>query len=565
MTRAVWLLILAAAVVLRALALGHEGLWCDEAYTALIVQQPLPDMLAQLFSRDDAPPLFYLAVKLVTAVTGYSEASVRLVSVGAGITTVAIFLIATARPAGFQAQTGRWAAAFAAVATTGVFHARQARSYSLLLLLSTGVFLSARSLLRGGRGSGWLAVSAVLVVLTHHVAIILVLSSLALWFLGGPKRPSLGKWIVLHSPALLVWAVSWMLAPEQLSMHGTFNEWIEHFWETHPLAAAPLYSTGLFLPFGLPSGVSSVGFATAGEISVLWTVVSLAFGLSCLLAALRPRRGNLTEGESELRDGTRVDVGFYALPLIALALISLFVSNVYVLGRTDLVAYPAFVMLLGHGLSRFPNRVAFGMLVVWSIFSIASLAPGYGWGSPQLTKGNDRRLAASIVEAGLENGDWVVHTFLTAPSIEYYLSRNPSREGRSHRSAWFPPEAGYNIASDRMVPPDSAAAYFRAALDLRDRIEAEIPPTGDVWIIGLLPQTEDRLRETIRLSGVASVEQVAYPVSLLIYALAGRSPVPAEFIYRQDWVSGERIVLRIPRDIWIPREDVDEPQVEVRS
>jgi len=49
--------VLLVAAGLRFFALGHEGVWCDEAYTAEIVSRPWGEMLRSLIGEDDEPPL----------------------------------------------------------------------------------------------------------------------------------------------------------------------------------------------------------------------------------------------------------------------------------------------------------------------------------------------------------------------------------------------------------------------------------------------------------------------------------------------------------------------------
>jgi hypothetical protein len=53
---------------------------------------------------------------------------------------------------------------------------------------------------------------------------------------------------------------------------------------------------------------------------------------------------------------------------------------------------------------------------------------------------------------------------------------------------------------------------------------------------------------------------VAYPANVLLSALAGLRDVPVELEYRQDWVSGERLLLRVDRDSWVPVDSI--PRVE---
>ena len=74
------LLLLVTAAV-RLFRLGLDCLWCDEAYTAWMIQKPLGEMLTTLIQTDDAPPFYYIAQKSVTSLTGKSEFGLRFLSV----------------------------------------------------------------------------------------------------------------------------------------------------------------------------------------------------------------------------------------------------------------------------------------------------------------------------------------------------------------------------------------------------------------------------------------------------------------------------------------------------
>ena len=149
---------------------------------------------------------------------------------------------------------------------------------------------------------------------------------------------------------------------------------------------------------------------------------------------------------------------------------------------------------------------------------------------------------------------------MTSPSIEYYLERADV----PHQTAWFPLVAAENTASDYPTPADSISSYVSQARRLRETIEAQLPETGDVWIFGLVaPTTEDdwgRVRE----AGVIDVGQLGYPVSVFLYQLVGMRSVPVAYAYRQDWVAGDRVVLRVPKQIWTPVDEIPDVRFEVR-
>lgn len=548
--------VLAAAALLRLAALGLEGLWCDEAYTAQIIRMPLAEMVSSLASTDDAPPLFYLLEKLIQMIAGSSETALRLLPAVAGIAAVLLLLL---RSRSEGRWSDFWAAAFLATGAYGIFYARQARSYGLLILLALVVILSARSLLLSGskRSGAILAASGILLCLTHHVGAILVATSLLLWPLRRARDLSRARWLFWHLLPLAVWAAWWIVSSSQLDTHAQLNVWMGEFWKTRSLLLAPLLSLGAFVPGALPASQRAVALPSLVETSPLWPILSALLAVTCLLLALLPMRGRQAARDpSQARMAARgrwqaraLDTAFLGIPLCALTLASLILTPIYVVGRTDVIAYPACALLIGRGLARLPRWAAVGTVILWAIISLASLAPTYGLGDPDRGKGADRRLAEFIADRGMTREDWLVHTFLTAPSVEYYLERSRA----AHRTAWFPEEAGINPAGVFPTPPDSLQAYLGQAQRLRNRMEAAIPNDGAVWILGLMaPLASPDRQRAITGAWEVSAEQVGYPTNLLVYSLVGTNAIAPLLLYRQDWIGGERVMLRIPRNTWVP-------------
>ncbi|MFC1572996.1 hypothetical protein ACFL6M_05295 [Candidatus Eisenbacteria bacterium] len=548
--RLLWLMltVLLAAAAMRFYALGRESLWCDEAYTAFTIRLPLGEMITQLVHTDDAPPLFYLLQKLSTALAGDSESGLRIGPAVMGFLAVVILL---GRALHRGSGACGWSAAFLAVATYGVFHARQARSYVLLILLGLVFILCAKDMLFGKRRAGpLLAVGGILLWMTHHVAVVLVLTSLFLWPLGGARRPRLRSWILWHAAPLVTWVVYWIAASSQLAAHAELNVWTTQYWQTHHLGFGPLYSLGVFLPGGLPSSEVGVGFATPRDISSQWAFFSAALGLVCFLAAIFRRRGPTFGETSDLGREIGAEVVFLLVPLLVLLTASLVMTPVYVLTRTDAVAFPAFVLLMGRGLASLRRNVSGGILFFWFLISLYALAPSYGLGNEGEAKGIDRQLAQNMAAGGLAQDDWVVHTFMTAPSIEYYLERM----GAAHRVAYFPKIAGRNTASAWPTPVDSLQAYMDEAAELRLSLEETLPEDGAVWVFCVVePSAAGAIRQG-RTARTLSVDQIGYPVSALVYNLVGTKPVKPVSLHTQDWIGGHRAVLWIPRESWVPQD-----------
>jgi hypothetical protein len=544
------------AAALRLVQLGFEGFWCDEAYTANLIRLPFPAMIRDLVTRDDAPPLFYLLEKLCAAVAGDSEAGLRLLPALAGLGMVAL-LLARGRARRDPALT--WAAGFLAIASYAVFHARQARSYGLLLPLVLVLMLSSRDLLLENRrrAGPWLAGAGALLCVTHNVGVLVLATSLALW----PLRPrtggaSLRAWLLWHLVPFAVCALYWAASAAQMATHASANAWMGGYWERHPLALAPLMSLGAFVPGPAGSGELQVPLAALTGRLAIWRWLSGGIALVCLAALVWPRRrghtGVTDAAPAHASRAVAIEAAFLFAPLIALTLASALWRPTYVLARTDAIAFPAFALLAGRALARLRGGWRAVCVVLWLAISIAALGPSYGLGPRARAKGVDREVATRIAASGLHPGDFVVHTFLTAPTSDYYLRRLQC----PHRTAWFPAIAGLNPTGTCETPLDSLRAYEIQARRLRARMERDMPADGAVYLFVLVDQASASARRADDRSAPLSAQDLPYPTSLMLFYLVGETPQPVIARYRQDWVGGDRAILRVPRSAWVPLESL---------
>jgi hypothetical protein len=545
------------AAALRLVQLGFEGFWCDEAYTANLIRFPLREMIHDLVTRDDAPPLFYMLEKLGAAITGDSEAGLRLLPALAGLGMVAL-LLGRARARRDAALT--WAASFLAIASYAVFHARQARSYGLLLPLVLVLMLSSRDLLLENRrrAGPWLAAAGALLCITHNVGVLVLMTSFALW----PLRPRAGgaplrAWLLWHLVPFAVCGLYLAASAAQMTTHASVNAWMGVYWERHPLALAPLLSLGMFVPGPAVGGEVQVSFAALTGRLAAWRWLSGGIALVCLAALVWPRgRGAAgsagAAGAPHASRAVAIEAAFLFAPLIALTLASALWRPTYVLARTDAIAFPAFALLAGRGLARLRGGWRAVCLGLWLAISVAALGPSYGLGPRVRAKGADREVAARVAASGLRPSDFIVHTFLTAPTSDYYLHRLR----RPHREVWFPSIAGLNPANTFDTPLDSLRGYEDQARGLRARMERELPAGGAAYLFVLVDPASSPARRTGNAPAEISASDLAYPTSLMLFYLVGVAPQPVVARYRQDWVGGDRAVLRVPRAAWVPLDSL---------
>ena len=167
------------ALALRLYRLGAQSLWLDEGGTwAEVTRKGWPVLLGELFDRDAAYPLYHLLLKAWVALAGDTEWALRLPSALAGaLAVVAIYLAANApgrRPPATGERTepgdlmqrsrpaiaGSVAALLFATSPFALWHAQDAKAYSLLMLVVALQLWALLRALRCGTRRAWLALIA---------------------------------------------------------------------------------------------------------------------------------------------------------------------------------------------------------------------------------------------------------------------------------------------------------------------------------------------------------------------------------------------------------------------
>jgi mannosyltransferase len=287
----VGLTLLAAA--LRFTRIGHQGFWYDEAATNQLVHLSLSKMLAVLPQTQATPPLYFALAWVWARVFGFGEAGLRSLSALAGVATVPV-VYGLGREL-ISPRAGIVAAALTACSPMLVWYSQEARSYSLLVLLSAvSLLMFARVLSEPqlGRVIGWAAASA-LALATHYFAIVVVAPSAAwlVWMYRRQARVLLGVAAVgLAGLALIPLALS-------ERQHG---RWVA------------------FIPFSVrlgqirPQFVVGTGATAGGGL-----MRSLATGVLLAALVLMVARGDARERRAAMLAGAIAAAGF-ALALILL-------------------------------------------------------------------------------------------------------------------------------------------------------------------------------------------------------------------------------------------------------
>jgi uncharacterized membrane protein len=181
-------------VGLRSYRLDYQSLWTDEIYSLIVTDPTLTfrEFWDRVFT-DTHPPIYYLVLRLSSAVFGQSEMAARAPSALFGALTLCV---ATIVPGALSASSRLVFLLLLAISPGAVWYAREARSYALLLLLSAVITLTCTSFVqctqadsrRAGTAIGMLTAASILASFTHYFGFLLAMSAFLTCFLLAERR-----------------------------------------------------------------------------------------------------------------------------------------------------------------------------------------------------------------------------------------------------------------------------------------------------------------------------------------------------------------------------------------
>jgi hypothetical protein len=209
--RTAWIAAAIAAVAagLRGYQLGRLSFWYDEVVTMRLARAGGPAALIDQLFRIDATraPLHPLLLEAWIGVFGTSEAGARALSVLCGVATV--LLVLDIGRVAFDARVGLWSAWLAALSPALIVYSREARMYAWFVLATCvcwRLLLGLRTSFGWSRAAAYSLCLAALVY--SHPLGLPMFATLALAGLLGLRETfgSLGRWLAVHLGAAVLFA-----------------------------------------------------------------------------------------------------------------------------------------------------------------------------------------------------------------------------------------------------------------------------------------------------------------------------------------------------------------------
>jgi mannosyltransferase len=424
-----------AALLLRLIPGNRESVWLDEANTILIARRSLGGII-QALRQDGNPPLYYVLLHGWMALAGDGETALRLLSavLGAALPP-ALYLTA-------RRLLGRPAAVTAAILSVlwplHIYYSGQIRMYTLLPLLALAYMAALFRALDveasppdpgagPALGRWWILVVAagIAVIWTHNYGMFLVAATPVVWLIRGPRTGRAARAVALSLAGVLLLDLLWL--PVVLAQSGTaVGVWIARdFSPGAPLQSFLLFAAGYNYP---PYLQALSGALPTAPAAVAWLVMALSGGIWLALRAGRGPGRPQDRDEADLCATSWSLLAFLLVPMAIPYFLSLLLHPIYLAGRYETVAYPAFALLLGagaqaawthRGRTRGIARASLAALLIAYVgLALVTLSHEYGR-PPERTEEN----VARRLSQWLAPGDVVITTGLGRAPLEYYLGR----------------------------------------------------------------------------------------------------------------------------------------------
>lgn len=404
-------------LLMRFHQIGEFELWLDEALTGYLAHSD--DWLQRVHN---SPPLYFLLVRAWAGFFGLEEASLRALSALSSALLVPLAMY-TGRSV-FSREAGLAAGIVVVLSPLGLYYGQEARPYALLVSELMFVYwMLWRTAFATHRGD-WLLLlcGTAAAIYTHNLAVIplalgYLLALVHAWTHADWAR--LRSYFMVGGAAVglyIPWFVWWLNTTE---FHPEDMQWLMDIWNLYTTWRLPLDSIFVFYHAADLTGANVIGTQFIREPALAGMTLLSIVGV-LVFSALTAHTLWLNE---QLRPGAAAALVLLVGPLLALLAISVW-KPLYLRGRYDLIAYPAFVLLAGLCLSMIVQQlhgrrgklVAYALCVVLLAPPVARTAQFYG-----AEKERTAAPAADYIHQHAEEGDLVLMEGRRGIRTLYYL------------------------------------------------------------------------------------------------------------------------------------------------
>ena len=481
--------------LLRFNGLGDRDFWFDESCTFVYVHDLFdwPEDSSLLAESTNLP--YYVLLRGWVSIFGDSEANYRSMSALVATLTIPLLGFLASRIGG--RLLGIVCAALVAFHPLQIHYAHEARAYALWVFhLSVTLFVFYEAARRGS-WKWWVAYGVVLLagLHLHYFTVYWVPATAVAVLIAENRRRCLGQWLTATLAVGLGFLPYFFLAVWPAARAGG-SAWIGRHWE--PLTAIPR-TLWAFMPAGAyPAHLRGLSLASPDTVksAAIWLIAGngiartvpavLVIAMFLFLARrvwLRQKDGAAGEKNicPHLLFGTLT-----LLPLILAWLYSVVVRPNYLVGRYDLVAWPACMIWLALAITQFaqataPHRKHLATAVICLLLIACSLIPIARMASlkPPPTFHNLR--AQRLAELAGPT-DLVIAFSYDRDYLLYYLHRVGFAGRIVSYPSWLDRQIGW-VDTEADLAPDRSELVIQDAFERVALIDLATAQGGRVWLL----------------------------------------------------------------------------------
>ncbi len=381
----IFLSILLLAFVLRLFHLSHESIWLDEGISIAMGKLNFNQLIDKSVV-DSFPPLYYLLLHYWMLLCGDSEFSVRFLSLGFGLASIAMTYHLTKYLA--QEKVALITAFLLAISVFHIQFAQEARMYSLITFLSVSscyFFVKWKD----NAAKKWmflLFIINLLFLYAHSLAVFFIVAQNIYYFMVKQKGGiTLKSWIILQLLLLLAF-VPWMQM-----FFSQADEWHNMTWMPVPTIRDML---GTFSTY-------------SGSILLV-----LIFGILIIKALV---------GYSKEQQKFNFLIWWLAFPTFILLVFCFLFHSIYLQKYTIASSIPFFI-LVAYGLQSFEQKKhKIWLLSAITILAVIRLAVYYAQDGKE-----QWRAAVALVEIKADREDVILFdaAYCKRNAFDYYAKRS---------------------------------------------------------------------------------------------------------------------------------------------
>ncbi len=376
-------LILAIGAFLRLYHLTGKSLWYDEACSLNIAAYNWWDILFNYNTITPIPkPVYFVLLKLWTALFGYTEFAARLLSVIFGV--LAIVLIYKLAKMLFGVSTGLISAFILSVSSYNIYYSQQARYYTMFLCLS---LLSMILFLKVFKGDNFrlrvayiLTISLMLYTFPIGTYILIMQNIFFIIFKNRTKQRR--KWLRMQI-ILAIISLPLLIIPVIDSRYANYDE---KFAISRPTPQNLIETLNVFSYGGFKQGAAGMGFEIESSRLRIPRLLTFLFCFIFILSIFY-REKKFLQDTDLLRHKDKILLLWLWLfiTLFGFYLFSILFKPIF-LTRYFIAVAPAFYIAIGYSIYRMKKikPILILIITILTCFSLNILYyPGYknGWRS----------------------------------------------------------------------------------------------------------------------------------------------------------------------------------------